>query len=139
MDPALLDTDILSEVLKAKNPNVIRHATEYRKQFGRYTTSAITITEIVKGFHKAGREDRIQSLLAGVVNELVLPLELQSALIGGRIYAELEKTGQTIGRADPPIAGIALVNDLVRVTGNTEHFARIVTLGFPLKLANWRT
>ncbi len=84
MDPALLDTDILSEVLKAKNPNVIRHATQYRKQFGRYTTWAITITEIVKGFHKAGREDRIESLLAGIVSELVLPLELQSALIPQR-------------------------------------------------------
>lgn len=39
MDPSLLDTDIFSEVLKAKDQNVARKATAYRQQFGRYTIS----------------------------------------------------------------------------------------------------
>jgi tRNA(fMet)-specific endonuclease VapC len=54
------------------------------------------------------------------------------------IYGELEKSGQTIGRADPFIAGIAIAHNLQLVSGNTKHFERIAVLGFPLSLADWR-
>jgi len=50
----------------------------------------------------------------------------------------LEKTGQTIGRADPLIAGIALQHNLILITGNTKHFERIVRLGYPLRMDDWR-
>src|SRR3989304_2274863 len=126
MDRALLDTDMFSEVLKAKNQKMVQNATAYRRQFGCYTISAITITEMVKGFQKRGREDRIQSLIASLATEEVLPLGRDAAVAAGRIYGELEKSGQTIGRADPFIAGIALAHNLVLVTGNTRHFERIV-------------
>ncbi|MEX2315821.1 MAG: PIN domain-containing protein [Pirellulales bacterium] len=139
MDQALLDTDMFSEVLKAKNANVVRNAMAYRQRYGRYTVSAVTVTEMVKGFHKRGREDRIQGLVAGLATEEVLDLDLSSAIIAGRIYGELEKVGQPIGRADPLIAGIALARNLALVTGNTRHFERVVSLGFPLLLADWRT
>jgi predicted nucleic acid-binding protein len=36
------------------------------------------------------------------------------------------------------VAAIALQNDLVLVTGNLKHFARIQSLGFPLSLQDWR-
>ena len=75
MDRALLDTDMFSEVLKARDQNVVRNARAYRQQFGRYTISAVTVTEMVKGFQKRGREDRIQSLVAGLVSEELLPLD----------------------------------------------------------------
>jgi predicted nucleic acid-binding protein len=101
MDRALLDTDIFSEVLKSKNQNVVRNAAAYRHHFGCYTLSAVTIAEMVKGFQKMGREDRIQTLIAGLTAEEILPLDYDSAIIGGKIYGELEKSGKTIGRADP--------------------------------------
>jgi tRNA(fMet)-specific endonuclease VapC len=138
MDRALLDTDTFSEIIKAKNANVLRKASEYRQQFGRYTISAVTLTEIVKGFQKRGRQDRIQDLIARLATEELLPLDLDAAVIAGRIYGELEKTGLTIGRSDPLIAGIALAHDLTLVTGNMKHFERIVALGFPLALSDWR-
>jgi tRNA(fMet)-specific endonuclease VapC len=139
MDPSLLDTDIFSEVLKARNPIVSRNATAYRQQFGRYTISAPTVTELVKGFQKLGREDRIQALITGLASEEVLPLDRDAATIAGRIYGELERAGQPIGRLDPLIAAIAIHHNLVLVTGNTKHFERVVALGFPLTLGNWRT
>lgn len=139
MDQALLDTDMFSEVLKAKNENVVRNAKAYRQQFGRYTVSAVSVTEMVKGFHKKGREDRIQGLIAGLATEEVLDFDLNSAVTAGRIYGELEKAGQTIGRVDPLIAGIAVARNLVLVTGNVRHFERVVALGFPLSLADWRS
>ena len=138
MDRALLDTDTFSEIIKAKNANVLRKASEYRQQFGRYTIAAVTLTEIVKGFQKRGREDRIQDLIARLATEELLPLDLDSAVIAGRIYGELEKTGLTIGRSDPLIAGIALTHNLTLVTGNTKHFERIAASGFPLVLSDWR-
>ncbi len=93
MDKSLLDTDTFSEILKAKNPTVIGHATAYRKQFSRYTLSAVTVTELVKGFQKAGRDDRIQTLTTALLGEEILPLDRESAILAGRIYGELEKTG----------------------------------------------
>ena len=49
--------------------------------------------EIVKGFHKLQREDRIAQFLTGLPTVEVLPLDLQSAVLAGRIYADLERTG----------------------------------------------
>lgn len=52
MDQCLLDTDILSEVLKAKNPSVVARAKQYQAEYARLTTSVITMMEIVKGLHQ---------------------------------------------------------------------------------------
>jgi len=138
MDRALLDTDTFSEIIKAKNQIVLRHARAYRQQFGHYTISAVTITEMVKGLQKRGLDVRIADLIAGLFKEELLPLDLDAAVTAGRIYGELEKSGQTIGRVDPLIAGTAITHNLVLVTGNIEHFERVVALGFPLKLSDWR-
>lgn len=136
MDPSLLDTDIFSEILKARSQVVSRNATAYRQQFGHYTLSAPTVTELVKGFQKLKRDDRIQALMTGLATEEVLSLDRDAAAIAGRIYGELERSGQPIGRLDPLIAGIAIQHGLVLNTGNTKHFERVVALGFPLRLAN---
>lgn len=138
MDQALLDTDIFSEVLKRKNQKVAQNASAYRQYFGRYTISVVTVAEMVKGFQKRGREDRIQALIAGLATEEVLPLDRDAAVIAGRIYGELEKIGQPIGRADPLIAGIAVQHKLKLVTGNVRHFQRIVALGFRFDVEDWR-
>lgn len=106
--------------------------------WGRYTISSITVAEIVKGFHRLGREDRIQQFHTGLPTIEVLTLDLESAELAGRIYADLERTGQPIGRADPLIAAIAIRHDLPLVTGNQAHFQRIPALGYALRLDNWR-
>jgi len=46
---AIIDTDIFSEMLKGIDQNVLAHAQRYRERFGRYTISAITVLEIVRG------------------------------------------------------------------------------------------
>ena len=51
MNKALLDTDILSEILKAKNAGVVANAIKYKEGFGHFTISVITVMEIVKGLH----------------------------------------------------------------------------------------
>ena len=138
MDKALLDTDIFSEILKGIDQRVVAKATSYRTTFGHYTISTITVLEIVKGFHKIKREDRLQQFLVGLLTVELLTLNLRSAELAGRIYADLERAGQPIGRADPTIAAIALRHTLTLVTGNLSHYQRIPALGYSLKLDNWR-
>jgi hypothetical protein len=61
---ALLDTDILSEVLKSKDPHVLARASAYLAEHGRYTLSTITVMEVVKGLSRRGREDALMRLVA---------------------------------------------------------------------------
>ncbi|MDM8561048.1 type II toxin-antitoxin system VapC family toxin [Candidatus Parabeggiatoa sp. HSG14] len=138
MDKLLLDTDTLSEILKGKNLNIIHQANNYFQKFGQYTISTITVLEIIKGFHKVQRENHIEQFLSTLSNIEILTLNLKSAELAGRVYADLERTGQPIGRADPMIAAVALENNLVLVTGNLRHYQRIQKLGYPLKLDNWK-
>jgi tRNA(fMet)-specific endonuclease VapC len=36
------------------------------------------------------------------------------------------------------ITAIAIENNLILVTGNTKHYQKIQSLGYPLQLDNWR-
>ncbi len=138
MDKVLLDTDILSEVLRAKNPKIVQQVTSYKSTFGALTITAITVMEIIKGLHKAGRDDAAQRFLESTRASEVLAFDQAAAEIAGRIYGDLEKTGQPIGRADPMIAALAICAGLTLVTGNTEHYRRIQAIGYSLKIDNWR-
>ena len=116
MDKILLDTDIFSEILKQKHEKVVVIAEQYHSYFGFYTITTITVLEIIKGFHKVGRENHIARFLSAISGTEILTLNIKSAELAGRIYADLERTGQPIGRADPMIAAIALENNLVLST-----------------------
>ena len=67
----------------------------------------------------------------------MIPFEYPAAELAGRIAGDLDRTGQTIGKADPMIAA-ALQHGLEMVMGNTAHYQRIQQLGYPLTLINWR-
>jgi tRNA(fMet)-specific endonuclease VapC len=134
----LIDTDILSEIRKGKNIQVIAKAIAYKTIFKHYTISVITVSEVIKGWRKLNRNDRIQEFLIDLPQMEILSLEQKSAELSGLIYADLEKTGQTIGLADVLIAAIAIENNLILVTGNTKHYQKIQSLGYPLQLDNWR-
>jgi predicted nucleic acid-binding protein len=138
VNKALLDTDTYSEVLKAVNPTVAKNATSYRQQHGMYSLSVVSVMEIVYGFQRVQNHRRLQNFLAAVAQEEVISLEHPAAVLAGRISGDLDRTGQTIGKADPMIAAIALHHGLELVTGNTSHYQRIQQLGYPLTLSNWR-
>lgn len=79
MDRAVLDTDILSELMRGQNAQVVSHATAYRQQFGRLTISTLSILEVVKGFAKAGREPRIAGFLKFTASHELLTLDATAA------------------------------------------------------------
>ncbi len=113
MSKAALDTDIFSEVLRAVNVTVIGHAQTYRQAHGRLTLSVITVMEMVKGFQKVQRPQKILSLLTHVNSEEVLEFDQAAAELAGRIWGDPERTGQPIGLADPMIAAVALRHRLL--------------------------
>lgn len=139
MERSLLDTDILSEVLKARDVNVVSMATSYKQQFRRLTISSVTVMEVVKGFHKAGQAAALDRFLNGIRSSEVLPFDTSAAETAGRIFGDLERIGQPVGRADVMIAAIAIIHGLTLVSGNTRHYERIRNAGYTeLNLGNWR-
>lgn len=138
MRRALLDTDIFSEVAKGKNETVRRRALAYTATIGPLAISTVTVVEVVKGLRKVGREPEIDRFLASLPRLEVFPLDTVAAEHAGRIYGDLERLGQPIGRADPMIAGVALARGLVLVTGNRDHYERIIRAGHPLEIEDWR-
>jgi tRNA(fMet)-specific endonuclease VapC len=138
VNKALLDTDTYSEVLKAVNPTVVQKAASYRQQYGMYSVSVVSAMEIVYGLQRMQKHRRLQNFLAAVAQEEVISFEHPAAELAGRISGDLDRTGQTIGKADPMIAAIDMQHGLELVTGNTSHYLRIQQLGYPLTLTDWR-
>jgi tRNA(fMet)-specific endonuclease VapC len=138
MDKALLDTDILSEVLKGRNPQVVAQAEAYLRHHAMLTVSVISVIEIVSGLQRVARSEQLERFLQALDAMEVLPVDTESAVLAGRIDGDLLRTGQPIGRADPIIAAKAITHGVVLVTGNVRHYERIVALGYPLRMANWR-
>jgi len=50
MNPCLLDTDILSEVLRGRDQDIVDAANAYLKVHGQFAISAFTRFEVVRGF-----------------------------------------------------------------------------------------
>jgi tRNA(fMet)-specific endonuclease VapC len=138
MNKALLDTDILSEVLKGRNPQVVAQAEAYLRHHAMLTVSAVSVIEVVSGLQRMAHSAQLEQFLRALDAIEVLPVDTQSAVLAGQIDGDLLRTGQPIGRADPIIAAQAITHGVVLVTGNVRHYERIVALGYPLRMANWR-
>ncbi len=139
MSRRLLDTDILSEIIKGKNAAVTSRAAAYLIEQGRFTTSAVSVTEVICGFRRMGREDRITQFESSLFNVEVLPFDDAAGRLAGRMNADLERDGHTIGMPDVMIAAIALSCELPVVTGNISHFEYVRSVGYErLTIDNWR-
>jgi tRNA(fMet)-specific endonuclease VapC len=138
VNKALLDTDMYSEALKAIDPNVAGHAAAYRGLHGAFTLSVVTVMEIIQGLQKVGASSRIGKFRSVIQPEEILVLDRDSADLAGQIAGDLDRVGRPIGRCDPMIAAVAIIHGLELVTGNTAHYQRIRSLGYPLTLTNWR-
>ena len=134
MQLAALDTDTLSEVIKARDARVQQHAAAYLTTFGQFTFSIITRYEILRGLQAKQAARQIQAFEARCRQSRVLPLTDDIVVLGAHLYGDLAQRGELISDADILIAATALVNGLVLVTENTAHFQRIPGL----TLDSWR-
>jgi predicted nucleic acid-binding protein len=138
VNKALLDTDIMSEVSKGFDQVVVGNADAYRKAHGFLTLSVISVMEAIQGYQRIGAANRIQAFRNAIASEEILLFDQDDADVAGQIAGDLERVGRPIGRCDPMVAAIAIIHSLELVTGNTRHYQRVIQLGYPLTLFNWR-
>jgi predicted nucleic acid-binding protein len=134
MDEAILDTDMLSEVLKAKDPRVLAKAQQYLNQYGRLAFSAITFYEVVRGMVATRATKQLANFLRTVGNSDVLPVSLPILIRAADLWAAAGTGGHPRDDADLIIAATALEAARVLVTGNTTHFNWIPGL----QIEDWR-
>ena len=134
----LLDTDVFSEFLRGRNATIAVRAAQYQQTHGHFTISAMTLMEMCSGWQRRGQQARIDAVLQRVSGWEVLAMTAEIATLAGRMDGDLIRTGQPIGLADALIAATAVHHDLVLATGNDAHYQRLMALGYPLQLGNWR-
>jgi len=125
----LFDTDAISELLR---PRPAKAYIQWLKRVSREEqfTSAVVIGEMYKGAYRSRTPEKHlahieQDILPAVT---VLPYDVGTAKVFGRIRANLEETGAILPDADLQIAATALRHGLELVTGNIRHFRRIAGL-----------
>ncbi|CAN95189.1 hypothetical protein sce5026 [Sorangium cellulosum So ce56] len=138
MSRALLDTDILSEITKARSPAVVERARSYIAAYGRFTFSVVSVMEVVAGYSQQRADQKTRRFLEMAHRSEVLLFDATAAELSGRILADLRMAGTPIGVPDTMIAATAIHHGLPLVTGNTSDYSRIQSAGYPLVLENWR-
>lgn len=128
MSAALLDTDILSEILKGKNPKVVQRGSAYLAAHRQFAFSAITHYEIVRGLKAKRASQQIQSFQSFCEHCLVLPITEDVLKHAADLWVLAEHAGHPKKDADLIIAATALAQEATLVTANTSHFSWIPTL-----------
>jgi predicted nucleic acid-binding protein len=127
----LLDTDVLSELLRAEPHSAVRawmDATEAEVVW----TTAIAVFEIRVGLEAlaAGRrrsalEAEFSKVLAEDLRGRVLSFDAEAAKAAAAISARHRRAGRPTDIRDVLIAGIAAANGATLATPNTRHFEGI--------------
>jgi tRNA(fMet)-specific endonuclease VapC len=134
MDEALIDTDILSEVLKGRDVRVLANVQQYLNQHSRLAFSAITFYEVVRGLVASGASQQLIRFQQTAGKSEVVPISLSILRRSADLWATASRGGHPRDDADLMIAASALEVGRVLVTGNTSHYAWIQGL----RLENWR-
>ncbi len=134
MNKVLLDTDILSELIKRRNTSVDQQAASYLHVHQRLSFSVVTYFEIVRGFRWKQAPAQISKFeyLAG--ESIVIPIDTSIASKASELWSIARREGYPCGDADLLIAATAIVHQLRLVTGNTAHYSWITEL----ETDNWR-
>jgi tRNA(fMet)-specific endonuclease VapC len=122
----LLDTNVLSEVLK-RRPSDRMLAKLRAAPATALATSSVCVMELRFGAARSPGGSALWSRISRDVLALVriFPVGADEAIRAGEVLAALEARGESIGVEDVLIAATAQVNDLVVVTRNEPHFARV--------------
>jgi tRNA(fMet)-specific endonuclease VapC len=130
---ALLDTDILSELLK-QHPMVTKQARLYLAEHSRLAFSIITLYEILRGLKAKQARAQEAAFIALCQVSDILPLTEQVVERAATLYGELHRRGELLADADLLIAATAIEAQRTLITNNLTHFQRIPAL----LIENWK-
>ncbi len=121
-----LDTNVLIELLRGKNPLVRQAFNAALATDRRLTTSLLVVHELFFGCERArdiAREHKRVRLLLGWLT--VEPFDEADMIAAARLRADLRRRGETIGPYDVLIGAQALARGWTLITANTREFLRI--------------
>jgi len=95
MQTSLLDTDILSEVLKSKNPVVVLKAATYLALHNRFAISAMTRYEVMRGLKDKAAFVQLQKFEAFCQHVDVTRYQAQSSTVLPTCGPKLVSTGSS--------------------------------------------
>ena len=134
MDFYLLDTNVVSALLKGNHPNLTCRSASISIE--QQIIPSIVRAELLFGWHDAvhyvSRIAELEAFLAGFPSTT---FDDHAAREYGKIRSYLKKTGLMIGPNDLIIASIALANGYILATHNAAEFARVPGL----TLEDWQT
>ena len=133
--PAILDTDILSELLKQKNLTVIHRAATYLAAHGSFAFSALTRYEVLRGLKAKQATAQLPRFWVFCQQSVIFPITDPILDRAADLWVLAQQQGHPCSDADLLIAGTALEHGRVLVTGNSVHFTWIAGL----TLDDWRT
>ena len=120
----LLDTNICIYMIKNKPPEVRKHFERFSP--GDIAISSITVAELHYGVAKSAAQKKNSLALEGFLLPLdIAPFDAESALVYGKIRAELERRGKPIGGMDMLIAAQAIAQGFTLITHNLTEFERV--------------
>lgn len=127
----LLDTDTI--IYNLKGERSVRRALREHMQ-DPMNISIITLMELLYGAYKSQHPNANLARLRAIEQSFeVLPTGQESADTFARLKSELERKGTRLDDFDLLIASCALAHNLILVSNNTRHFARIPGL----RLESW--
>jgi len=143
---ALLDSTTYIDLEKAlkhrQQPwavNSVSNALAYTQQNGNPFLSVVTVVELLRGLHRNFLPVKVERFKQRTpLDYQFLDVTTEIAYLGAEIIGKLEKARQTIGFPDSLIAATAIHHRLELVTSNDRQFQRVINLGYPLTLRNWR-
>lgn len=134
-EPCLLDTNIVSYLLKQLSP-AYPISLKYLEKHGFFTISCLTQYECLRGYKAIGATKRLREFEEFLLITDVIALEQRIFQIASDIYGVLKQCGKLPGEFDILIAATALSENLTLITNNEKHFASIQE-HFPLAVGNW--
>jgi predicted nucleic acid-binding protein len=134
MELVLLDTDILSELMKQQDPVVKLRAEAYFQKQSQVAISTLSCYQVLRWLREPPKTERLKQFNQLLTEQIVWDVNLAIIDRAADLWIEGRAKGLPRGDLDLIIASTALVHDLTLVTGNVKHFQWIEGL----KLDNWR-
>jgi tRNA(fMet)-specific endonuclease VapC len=134
MELVLLDTDILSELMKQRDPVVRQRAEAYFREQSQVALTTLSCYQVLRWLREPPKTERLEQFNLLLAEQIVLEVNLAIVDRAADLWIEGRANGRPREDIDLIIASTALVHDLTLVTGNVKHFQWIDGL----KIDNWR-
>lgn len=122
----LLDTDFILNYFNGVRRNVELFTKALNESESKIYISTITTYELICGCYSSTNFEKNYALYKNFIKSVeIVDFDEESAMIAGRLYSKLRKSGRLIEDTDIMIAAICIKNSCALLTDNIKHFKEI--------------